>query len=652
MREVPPVPFIPSGRRSASVLNTLVVGTIVIGALYFARDVFVPLALAVLLSFVLAPMAGRLQKFRLGRVASVLLVVTVAFAALFSLFGYVGTQVAQLAADLPAYQITIQEKIRAFRGASAGDGAFERAGNVLQTLDDELNRHTPKTSAGPLAAAVATPGSEVKTPGSEVKPIPVEVHQPPPSTLDTLSGIAGPLLHPLATIGIVVVFVIFILLQREDLRDRLIRLAGSHDLQRTTAAIDDAAKSLSKYFLTQVAVNTAFGIVVWLGLTIIGVPNPILWGALAGVLRFVPYIGSLIAAALPVLVAAAVDPGWSLAIWTAGLILGLELLVGQVVEPMVYGHTGGISPIAVVISATLWTALWGPVGLLMATPLTICLVVLGRHVDQLEFLDVILGNSPSLTPAQNFYQRLLARDPEEAAEQAESFMKDRRLASYYDEVALAGLELAQKDLSRGSLDRARVLEIVTSVEALVDDLSDHVDAAAAADVLSETDTAISASGDVPQPRPRPGLLVAADWQAEKVVLCVGGRSALDDAASLLLAHLLQRQGLTARVVGSDTLSVAGIAQLDPARIGVICLSYLDVSSLAHLRFAVRRLRRRVPEAKVLVGCWGQDPVAAEEMAKSAKADFHATSLRNAVELCVGPSTEVDDDRVPDVPKVA
>jgi predicted PurR-regulated permease PerM len=644
MREILPAPFPPGVRQIASVPATLVVGAIVIGALYFARDVFVPLALAVLLSFVLAPMAGRVQKLRLGRVASVLLVVTVAFVAFFSLFGYVGTQVAQLAADLPAYQITIQEKIKALRGAG-GDGAFERAGNVLQTLDDELNRHAPKTSASSLAAAGATPGGDVK-------PIPVEVHQPAPSTLDTLSGIASPLLHPLATIGIVVVFVIFILLQREDLRDRLIRLAGSHDLQRTTAAIDDAAKSLSKYFLTQAAVNTAFGIVVWLGLTIIGVPHPILWGALAGLLRFVPYVGALIAAALPVLVAAAVDPGWSLAIWPAGLILGLELLVGQVVEPMVYGHTSGISPLAVVISATLWTALWGPIGLLMATPLTICLVVLGRHVDHLEFLDVMLGNTPSLTPAQNFYQRLLARDPEEAAEQAENFMKDRPLASYYDEVALEGLELAQKDLTRGSLDRAKVLEIVTSVEALVDDLSDHVDAAEVADVPAETGNAISASGDDSQPRPRPGLLLAAEWQAERVVLCVGGRSALDDAASLLLAHLLQRQGLTARVAGYDTLSVAGIARLDPARIGLICLSYLDVSSLAHLRFAVRRLRRRVPEAKVLIGCWGQDPVAAEEMAISAKGDFHATSLRNAVEFCVGPSAEVDHDRVLDVPKVA
>jgi hypothetical protein len=246
----------------------------------------------------------------------------------------------------------------------------------------------------------------------------------------------------------------------------------------------------------------------------------------------------------------------------------------------------------------------------------------------------------------------LARDPEEAAAQAESFMKDRPLGAYYDEVALKGLELAQKDLSRGSLEPTRVLEIVTSVEALVDDLSDHIDAADVEDLPSHADSAIPAPGEDDQLRPAPGLLLATQGEPERVVLCVGGRSALDDAASLLLAHLLQRQGLTARVAGFDTLSVAGIARLDPARIGVICLSYLDVSSPAHLRFAVRRLRRRVPDAKVLVGCWGQDPVAAEEMAKSAKGDFSATSLRNAVEICARPSAEANPDRVPDVPKAA
>ena len=624
MREGFPVAIVPAVKRIGSVHRALLTGAILVAALYFGRDVFVPLALAVLLSFVLAPLANRLQKLRLGRVPSVLIVVVFAFAGLFCLFGYLGTQVAQLAGELPSYQTTIQEKIRGLRGAGAG-GTLETAGKAIKKIDEGLNSKDETTTASPpLGPAVA----------SDDKPIPVEVHEPPPTTLETLSGIATPLLHPLATIGIVVVFVIFILLQREDLRDRLIRLAGAHDLQRTTAAIDDAAKSLSKYFLTQVAVNTGFGVVVAIGLTFIGVPNPILWGALAAVLQFVPYVGSLIAAALPILVAAATAPGWSLALWTAALILGLEVLVGQVVEPMVYGRTSGLSPLAVVISATLWTALWGPVGLLLSTPLTICLVVLGRHVESLEFLDVMLGDKPPLTPAQNFYQRLLARDPEEAAEQAEIFMKEERtLGAYYDEVALKGLELAQSDYSRGMLDGDKLIEMKASVEALVDDLSDQEETA---DEGEPSETVVSISAN--QPHLVAGSALEPVRHDKRLVLCIGGRTALDDAASLLLAQLLQRQGFETRVAEFDTLStIAAISLVDPTGVTLICLSYLDASSPAHLRFAVRRLRRRLPQVKVIVGLWGQDSTNAQELTKSAKGDFTATSLQQATEICVASS---------------
>jgi predicted PurR-regulated permease PerM len=641
VRSLFPVPLVPLVRQKGSVPYRLITGAILIAALYFGRDVFVPLAIAVLLSFVLAPLADRIQALRLGRVASVLVVVIVTFLGLLSLLGYVGTQVAQLAADLPTYQNTIQEKIRTLRGASSGTGTLQRAGTVLQKLDAELN-NDPATKLGTLENSQAT------IPSGTAKPIPVEVHQPPPTMLESMGSIAAPFLHPLAMIAIVLVFVIFILLQREDIRDRLIRLAGSHDLQRTTAAIDDAARSLSKYFLAQIGVNATFGIVVGIGLSIIGVPNPVLWGTLAAVLRFVPYIGSVIAATLPILVAAAVDPGWSLAVWTAGLILVLELLAGQVIEPMVYGRSSGISPLAVVISATLWTALWGPVGLLLATPLTICLVVLGRHVDQLEFLDVILGNKPPLTPAQNFYQRLLANDPEEAAAQAETFLKGKRLSTYYDEVALKGLELAQIDLSRGAFDGAKVVDMKTSVEAIVDDLSDHEDSSAAGDVSSDAGDSTSVRNDHQQQVE----LVSARGRrgAGNTVLCVGGRSALDDAASALLANLIERERFETRIVGYDTLSVAGLSRLDPIGVAMICVSYLDVSSLAHLRFAVRRLRRRAPGAKVLVGCWGQTPATAEEMAKAAKADFSATSLQGAVQICLsGPSGDVHADPARDVP---
>ena len=255
-------------------------------------------------------------------------------------------------------------------------------------------------------------------------PVPVEIHQPNPSPFLLLQQFAVPLLQPFATAGIVLVFVIFFLLQREDLRDRFIRLAGAGDLRRTTVAMDDAASRLSRYLLTQTAINTSFGVLVGTGLWFIGVPHPVLWGILGMLLRFVPYIGPVIAAALPAIVAFAVDPGWAMLLWAVALFLVVELAIGQVIEPWLYGHSTGLSGIAVVVAAAFWTLLWGPVGLLLSTPLTMCLVVLGRHVERLQFLEVLLGDQPALAPEEAFYQRMLAGDPDEAAHQAEEFLKD------------------------------------------------------------------------------------------------------------------------------------------------------------------------------------------------------------------------------------
>jgi predicted PurR-regulated permease PerM len=235
-------------------------------------------------------------------------------------------------------------------------------------------------------------------PGQEARPIPVEVRQPPPTALENIGTLISPLLRPLTTTGITAIFVIFILLQREDLRNRFIKLAGGHDLQKTTVALDDAATRLSRLFLIQLAVNTVFGVVIGAGLWIIGIPSPVLWGILAAILRFVPYIGAVIAAVFPLALAAAVNPGWSMLLAAAVLFLVVEPVVGHVIEPLVYGHSTGLSPVAVVASATFWTALWGPIGLVLATPLTVCLVVLGRHVERFEFLDVMFGDRPALSP--------------------------------------------------------------------------------------------------------------------------------------------------------------------------------------------------------------------------------------------------------------
>ncbi|HEU0146431.1 MAG TPA: AI-2E family transporter, partial [Bradyrhizobium sp.] len=408
-----------------------ILGVIIVAVLYMGREVFVPVALAILLSFVLAPPVNFLQRVRVPRIIAVVGTVLFAFAIIFALGSLIATQLNRLAGDLPRYQSTIEGKIQSVRGVTGGSSTLERAAGMLQDLSKELDKPKsmpPAEVRGSVAVGPSGPPS--------VTPIPVEVRQPDPSALENLRSLIAPLVSPLATTGIIIIFVIFILLQREDLRNRLIRLAGSHDLQRTTAALDDAAGRLSRLFLNQLLINTSFGVLIGVGLWVIGTPSAILWGILAGVLRFVPYIGSVISAAFPLALAVAVDPGWSMLIWTAVLFFVIEPAVGQVLEPMVYGRTTGLSPVAVVISATFWTALWGPIGLILATPLTVCMVVLGRHVERLAFLDVMFGNRPALSPPEIFYQRMLVGDPTEAADKAEEFLKERSLSSYYDDVAL------------------------------------------------------------------------------------------------------------------------------------------------------------------------------------------------------------------------
>jgi predicted PurR-regulated permease PerM len=521
-----------------SAVAIALLAVIIIVTLYFGREIFVPISLAILLSFVLAPLVGLLQRMRVPRGLAVVGVVILAFGLIFATGSLLATQLTQLAEDLPRYQTTITEKIQSFRQTTAGRGTLERASGMLKDLSKELDK--PKESATPPASVLTA-----RT-GATTTPVPVEVRQPDPGALQSLQALISPLLHPLATTGIIIIFVIFILLQREDLRNRVIRLAGSRDLQRTTAALDDAARRLSRLFLFQLLLNASFGVAIGVGLWLIGIPSAILWGILAAVLRFVPYIGAVIAAAFPLALAVAVDPGWSMLVWTLALFLVVEPVVGHVVEPMVYGHSTGLSPVAVVASATFWTALWGPIGLVLATPLTVCLVVLGRHVERLEFLDVMFGDRPALSPPEIFYQRMLAGDPTEAADKAEEFLKERSLASYYDEVALKGLQLAQADADRGVLSDERLAKIRDAVSELVDNLEDGNERPPPKpDAVSDPE-ASSALESVAVKPPAEDISVLRpedlppEWQGETPVLCIAGRSLIDEAAAIISASLRPR----------------------------------------------------------------------------------------------------------------
>jgi predicted PurR-regulated permease PerM len=619
--------------------------------LYFGREIIIPIALAILLSFVLAPLVGLLQRIRVPRGLAVVSVVIIAFALLFAMGSLLATQLTQLAGDLPRYQSTISEKIQSFRETTAGRGTLERASGMLKDLSKELDK--PKDAASALGAGASPKAAAPLT------PVPVEVRQPDPGALESLQSLISPLLHPLATTGIIIIFVVFILLQREDLRNRLIRLAGSHDLQRTTAALDDAASRLSRLFLIQLLLNGSFGVIIGTGLWLIGVPSAILWGILAAVLRFVPYIGAAIAAAFPLVLAVAVDPTWSMLLWTLALFLVVEPIVGHVIEPMVCGHSTGLSPVAVVASATFWTALWGPIGLVLATPLTVCLVVLGRHVERLEFLDVMFGDRPALSPPEIFYQRMLAGDPTEASDKAEEFLKERSLTSCYDEVALKGLQLAQADAERGALNQERLTKIRDAVSEFTNNISEQDDRPPPR-VSSTTDAeATSAVETVSKDAPYENLPVLSkedlppEWQGEHPVLCVAGRSLLDEAAAIMLGQLSTAHGLAARVEAAEALSTANVFRLETTGVAIVCLVYMDASGPAHMRYSVRRLRRKLPKATIILGCGmkDMDPAALEKLRDGAKADFAAASLGEALKLCIeaagleGPAQTTTEDQL-------
>ena len=578
-------------------LRYLLSAALVIAGLYVGSEIFVPVALAILLSFVLAPGVRLLRRCHIGRVLPVLLMTALAFLLIAALGTLLAMQLRGLADAMPQYQTTVLDKVEALRGLVSGHGT-SRFSEFLTSLGQHLHAGSDQPVAGGAA-----PGAPA--------PVPVVVAQPAEMPLEALAGYLRPALHPLAVAGLVAIYVIFILLAREDLRNRAIRLFGAGDLHRSTAAIDDAARRVSRYLVVQLAVNTVAGLLVGFGLWIIGVPSAPLWGVVFGCLRFVPYVGPPLAAAAPIALAAAVAPGWSTAIWTAALFVGVEATVGQGVEPALYGHNTGLSPLAVVIAATFWTVLWGPVGLVLSTPVTVCLVVLGRHVEPLAFLDVMLGDRPALAPHEVFYQRLLADDPVEASDRAERQLEEGTLGAYYDEVLLPGLLLAQDDVAGGRLDHERQERIAGSVAEVVENLSDH-DAAPPADGAG--------ADEIPE-----------DWRRPGAVACIGGRGPLDDAVAGALVQLLEKRGFGAAAHPHDLLGKARIAGLpiDDARLVVV--SCLDGGNASYLRFALRRLRRRSPDVPLLVGAWWRRSGDAEADGDALEGREAVATLAEAVE---------------------
>jgi predicted PurR-regulated permease PerM len=577
----------------AASLVPLAAGVVGVGALYLARDVLVPIVLAVLLAFVLAPLVGLLRRLRFGRTFSVVIAVLLALGTLVLTGAVIGQQVASLAPDVPRYVETIRGKWIAL-----GHSSVAELPEAMNRLANRFDTTTP-THVAPRLSRRTT------------QPIPVEVHQPPESAWATARRLLSPVLGPFETFIIVLVVAVFILMQREDLRDRIIRLFGSSDLHRTTVAIDEAAGRLSRYFLTQLLLNSLFGAVIALGLYWIGIPSPLLWGLLAAILRFVPYVGAFLAALPPLMLAIGAEPGWSFAIQTACLFLAAEPVMGYVVEPLVYGLSTGLSPLAVIVAAIFWTWLWGPIGLLMSTPMTLCLVVLGRHVPQLEFIDVLFGDRPALTPVESFYQRMLAGDEHEVHDQAEQLLKERSLSSYYDEVVVGGLRLALTDRRRGALTRAALDAIVESTRDLVDSLAGHDDVEPDEDEAGPADASLDERRLPSEPPPAPSAHTGLS------VLCAAGAGMADPAIAAMLAQMLAKHGQ--RPVTTDmTLS----AEYDPV---VVCLVGADYrGSLPRWRAIEADARRRWPDARIVRGLLRPSRAGTDES---------CASLRDMVEAC-------------------
>ena len=582
----------------------------VIAALYFARDLLIPLALAGLLTFLLAPLVTRLERW-IGRIAAVLLVV----ATIFSVIGVAGwvltRQLVDLATRLPDYKINIETKIHSFQLPSSGP--FKRLSETVAELKKDLHGSDAPT----VSQATGKPGSAVAVPASAAPAQQVQVVETSTANpLQLLQVILSPLLGPLGTAGLVILLVIFMLLKREDLRSRLIRLIGQGRISATTRAMEDAGQRVSRYLLMQLLVNVTFGIAAAVGLFFIGMPNAILWGALATVLRFIPYIGPWIAAAFPIILSLAVSPTWMMPLLTLGIFVSLELICSNVVEPWLYGSSTGVSSIALIVAAVFWTWLWGPIGLLLSTPLTVCLVVIGRHVPRLAFFSILLSDEQALTPAEECYHRLLVLGLNEASEVADTYVKENSLTALYDSVLIPVITAAETDHQRAALDSEQRDSVEQGIRDIVEDFSTR----------PPSESQLPADQMVAEHSPPP--VPAPAWR----VYCLPARAERDELAGAMLAQLLQQQGFEAQNAPAKLAAGETVKLVDKADVDAVCISVVAPSTVIHARYLCAKLRAQLPNLKIVIGLWGatENIAHAAQRLRDSGANEVVTTLADAV----------------------
>ena len=596
-------------RRSSSEISQLVAltaGVVVIATLYFARVVLVPFALAILFSFLLSPLVRGLEKARLPRAISVLLVVVISVAAVGSIGVAVTNQLVDVTNQLPNYKANIQKKVESVRGSNRT--ALVRATEAVNELSREV---VEAPTATVPTAHQHKPLSASETASN--KPIDVQVVQAPNGPWEFLYGWLG----TVGVAGIVLVFTVFMLLRREDLRNRFIRLVGHGHLNLMTQALDDASHRISKYLLLQFLVNAAYGLVVGIGLHFIGLPNALLWGVIAAVLRFLPYVGPPIGALLPTVLSLAVFDGWARSLMVIGLFLVIEIIVANFLEPMLYGAHTGISSLAILVAAVFWTLLWGPVGLVLSTPLTVCLVVLGRYVPQLEFLHILLGDEPVLTPEAQFYQRLLAGDHREARQVLEQHLEGSSLLELYDSVVIPALALAEQDRHQNDLDEAVERFICQSTRELVEELDEKC--------AEVREMPVVEAGDHDSENAATQSAIA----LRSKVVCVPVRDEADEIIGTMLAQLLERNGHEAQCIALGTTAEM-LEQIGKENPDYVVLSALPPFALTYARTLYKRVRARLPDVSIVIGVWNFSEV--EKLSSRLALDSHGkgvTTLRAA-----------------------
>ena len=604
-------------------MASVVITSFVVAVLYIARDILIPLSLAALLSFLLSPLVVRLERW-IGRLAASLLAVAV----LFCIVGGVGwvltRQVLDLATRLPDYKENIQVKMRTLK--MPGGGRFTKLNETVAELKKELPGGTGAVAetVAPVATVAVPPrpvaGGLPKAPVSSAVPTPVEIveskHIGP---LEQAGAVIAPLLGPFGTGALVLLLLLCMLLQREDMRGRLIRLIGAGNISATTRGMDDAARRVSRYLLMQLIVNATYGVVIAIGLYFIGVPNAIVWGVLATVLRFIPYVGAWIASAFPIMLSLAVTDNWTMPVLTLGLFLVVELLSNNVMEPLLYGASTGVSSIALIIAAVFWTWLWGAAGLVLATPLTVCLVVMGRHVPRLGILSVLLSDEEALAPHEEFYHRLLTPSASDAGDFAVAYLKGNSRTALYDSVFIPVLATVERDGKSGELEAEQHTGILQEMRDIIEDLGTRP----AAPSQIEADKAIAAADASAPPAPP---------AATCRVLCLPVRAERDELAGAMLAQLLTQHDFTAQNLSAKMTTGELLETADKDDAEALCVSVAAPSTVIHTRYLCGKLRARFPKTRLIVGLWGATEGLADATGRlrESGADEVVTTLADAV----------------------